>query len=226
MHSVEQVMTRDVITVSPETKITEVARILVEHSISGVPVVDEGGNVVGIVSEGDILVREAAHQPPSRRPLARFFRGRTTTAETRQKVGAQTARDAMTSPARTIESFRSIRTAAEIMTEHKVNRLPVVDEDGKLLGIVTRADLVRAFVQSDDELAQSIRNEFLIRDLWLDPDKFEITVDHGVAKISGTVIKRSTAEVIERLVTTVPGVLSAECHITWDVDDGGLTTAP
>jgi len=226
MQTVEQVMTRNVITVTPETPIDEVARLLVDHSISGLPVVDAENRVLGVVSEGDVLVKEAGHPMPSRRPLARFFGpGRTAKAQ-QHKVDAQTAGELMTSPALTLEPFRALRAAAEIMTTNKVNRLPVVDEDGRLLGIVTRADLVRAFVQTDEQLVETIRMELLGRSMWMDPDKFEVTVEHGAAKVTGEVLKRSTAETIERFLHTVPGVLSAETDITWTEDDGGLTTEP
>ena len=211
MQSVEQVMTTKVITVSPETPIAEVARILVEREISGLPVVDAGGRVVGVVSEGDLLVREAGHWSDEHRRR----RG--------GKVDAQTAGEAMTSPALTIEPFRAIHAVAEIMIEHHVNRLPVVDPEGRLLGLVSRADLVRTFVRTDAQLEETIRTEVLIREMWLDPDKFEVRVERGVAKVTGTTIKRSTAEVIARLLAMVPGIVSVETDITWDIDDGGVT---
>ena len=98
------------------------------------------------------------------------------------------------------------------------------DSDGELLGIITRADLVRAFVRSDDELTETIRNEVLIREMWLDPDKFTVRVDHGTAHVEGSVQKRSTAEVITRLLAMVPGIVATETIITWTEDDGGVTT--
>jgi CBS domain-containing protein len=223
MQSVEQVMTTSVITVTAATPINEVARLLVEHRISGLPVVDADGRVVGVVSEGDILVREAGRHAPSRRPLARLFpSGRGPKGE-QAKVEARTAGEMMTSPALTIEPFRAIRAAAEIMTVNKVNRLPVVDAEGRLLGIVTRADLVRAFVRTDEELVEQIRIELLARSMWLDPDKFGVTVQHGAAKVTGAVQKRSTAEIIARFLALVPGVVSAETDISWEIDDGGVT---
>jgi hypothetical protein len=78
-------------------------------------------------------------------------------------------------------------------------------------------------VRSDAELEETIRTEVIIREMWLDPDKFQVSVDHGVAHVTGTVIKRSTAEVIARLLAMVPGIVSAETDITWDIDDGGVT---
>ena len=218
MQSVEQLMTRDVITVSPETPLAEVARILVEKSISGLPVVDADGRVVGIVSEGDFLAREAGHWSE-----ASIDGKREAKAARNPKADARTAGEAMTSPVLTIEPFRAIRAVAEIMVTNHVNRLPVVDAEGRLLGIVSRADLVRAFVQSDAELEETIRKEVIIREMWLDPEKFEVKVVNGVAKVSGVVIKRSTAEVIGRLLAMVPGIVSVEASITWDIDDGGVT---
>lgn len=213
MQTVEQVMTRSVITVTTDTPISEVARTLVDRGISGLPVVDAEGRVVGVVSEGDLLVRQAGHWSDTKRE-ARSDRG---------KVDARTAGEAMTSPALTIEPFRAVRAVAEIMLENRVNRLPVVDADGRLVGIVTRADLVRAFVRTDAELEETIRREVIIREMWLDPDKFEVQVKRGVARVKGSVVKRSTAEVIARLLAMVPGVVSVETDIAWDLDDGGVT---
>lgn len=227
MQTVEQLMTRSVITVSQETPVSDVARLLVEHGISGLPVVDADGRVVGIVSEGDVLLKEAGHTTaaPSRRPLARLFGfGGSSTPAAPDKLTAQTAGELMTSPALTISPLRTLRTAAEMMTSHRVNRLPVVDVDGRLLGIVSRADLVRAFVMTDEELVRTIRGELLHRIMWLDPDKFEVTAQHGAVKVSGQVIKRSTAETIERFLHSVPGVNSVELDLPWTEDDGGLTT--
>jgi CBS domain-containing protein len=223
MYSVEQVMTRSVVTVTKETPISEVARLLVEHAISGLPVVDPDGRVIGVVSEGDLLVREAGRRPPARRPLARLRDRDRGAGARRSKVEAATAGEMMTSPALTFEPFRALRTAAQVMTTNEVNRLPVVDADGRLLGIVTRADLVRAFVRTDDELVEAIRREVLVRTMWLDPDRFAVAVDRGAARVSGAVQKRSTAELVERFVALVPGIISVETDITWTEDDGGVT---
>jgi CBS domain-containing protein len=130
----------------------------------------------------------------------------------------------MTSPAVTITPGQPIHKAAAIMTSRHVNRLPVV-EDGRLVGIVSRADLVRAYVRSDDELAQTIREDVIFRSLWLDPVLFTISVADGVVSITGHVERRSTAEMIEHAIRMVPGVVDVRAAVGWSMDDANLKPA-
>jgi CBS domain-containing protein len=217
--SVRDVMTRDVITVRPETPLKDVARLLVEYAISGVPVVSPDGSVLGVVSEADFLLKEqAGGEAPRHRPLASLFGDSAPTRERLEKVAAATAGEAMSSPAIAIEADQSVHEAADLMVRRAVNRLPVTDHRG-LVGIVTRADLVRAYVRPDDELERAIRDEVLLRTLWLDPDAFEVLVTQGVARISGRVERRSTAAAIERMAALVPGVVGVAAEVEWEVDD-------
>jgi CBS domain-containing protein len=221
MMTVRDAMTRSVLTVPLVAPLGEVARILVENKISGVPVVDVDGTVLGVVSEADLLVKEQGAEAIRHRPLARFLGESRNTRAQIAKLEAITAAEAMTSPAVTITSGRPIHEAAAIMTARRVNRLPVVD-DGRLVGIVSRADLVRAYVRSDDELTRFIRQDVILRVLWLDPDQFDVVVKGGVASISGRVERRSTAEMIERSVRMVPGVVDVRVAISWSMDDRSL----
>jgi CBS-domain-containing membrane protein len=219
--TVRDVMTRSVVSVHPTTPIKEVAQLLIDNGISGVPVVDVTGPVLGVVSEADLLIKEQGADAIRHRPLARF---RGESAESRAqliKLGAVTAADAMTAPAITITPARSIHDAAAIMTNRNVNRLPVVD-DGQLVGIVSRSDLVRAYVRSDDELAATIRQDVILRILWLDPTLFTVVVEDGLASIGGHVERRSTAEMIERAVRMVPGIVDVHASVGWSTDDGRL----
>jgi CBS domain-containing protein len=127
----------------------------------------------------------------------------------------------MTSPAITVDASRSIHHAAGVMIERRVNRLPVV-EGGRLVGIVTRADLVRAFVRSDEQLAETIRDDVMLRSLWIDPTRFVVEVADGVATIRGSVERRSTATMIVHLVEMVPGVVGVNADIAWSVDDNEI----
>lgn len=218
MRTVRDVMTRSVISARRGTSLKGVAQLLVDHRISGVPVVDVDGAVLGVVSEADLLVKEQGADAVRHRPLARFLGESRESRAQLAKLGAVTAAEAMTVPAVTITSGRSIHEAAAIMTARRVNRLPVVD-DGRLVGIVTRADLVRAYVRSDDELAKAIREDVLLHILWLDPALFTVVVADGVASIAGRVDCRSTAEMVERFVSMVPGIVDVHADVTWALDD-------
>ncbi len=218
MLKVRDVMAPSVVTVDRDTPLKDVAGLLVDRRISGVPVVDADGTVLGVVSEADLLVKEQGPDAIRHRRLARFFGDSSESRTQLAKLLAVTAGEAMTAPAVTIGSGRPISEAAACMTSRKVNRLPVVD-DGRLVGIVTRADLVRAYVRSDVELADTIRDEVLLHILWLDPSLFKVAVTDGVASITGRVERKSTAEMIVPTVSMVPGIIDVRAAVTWVVDD-------
>jgi CBS domain-containing protein len=104
------------------------------------------------------------------------------------------------------------------MSSRGVNRLPVV-KDEKIVGIVTRADLVRAFVREDAEIAREIEDDVLERTLWLDRGRVQVEVEHGVVTLDGSLQTRSDVELLRRLVGRVPGVSSIESTVRWEIDD-------
>ena len=215
---VQDIMTREVLTIGPEASVRDVAAILVEHGISGLPVCDEQRRVTGVVSEGDILFKEHDPTEHRRRPLSWLVDG--TTPKSILKARAQTAREAMTAPAVTISPYRSVQEAARVMVEQGVNRLPVVRGD-ELVGIVTRADLVRAFTRPDKEIERDIREDVIERNLWLEPGTVEVGVERGHVELAGMLHAKSDARLLERLTTRVTGVVSVESALTWTVDDTG-----
>ncbi len=213
---VEDVMTTDVATVTPSTPLKDVAQILVERDISGVPVVDADGSVLGVVSEADLLAKERAEPPTRGGPLA-WLVDPIEIIE-RRKLGARVAGEVMTSPAVTIPPYRNLATAAGVMLDNRVNRLPVI-RDGKLVGIVTRADLVRAFARSDAEVLREIREDVLGRQMLLDDYAVDVAVDAGDVVLSGVMGRRSQVELIPRLVARVAGVVGIENKLSWREDD-------
>ena len=211
---VRDVMTAEVATVHPSMSLKEVARLLARLGISGVPVVDSEGVALGVVSEGDILVKERG--PHETRAL---FRHRKPVQATEQaKLAAETAADAMTSPAIVVGPERPVSVAAKLMLEHGVNRLPVV-KLGKLVGIVTRADLVRAFTRTDAEIERELREDVLARTMWIEPGRVDVEVRNGVVTLTGRLQTRTDAELLGRLAARVPGVLSVESDVRWEIDD-------
>lgn len=219
--TVRDVMTTPVYSVTETTPLKEVARLLVSHRISGLPVIDEEGHVLGVVSEADFLLKEGGHELSRRRRFRRILGEGRAGATRRAKIGAITAGEAMTAPAATVEADRSTTAAATLMVERDINRLPVV-EGGRLVGIVSRADLVRAFVRTDEQLAEAIRHDVLLRVLWLNPTVFDVTVRDGVATVAGRVERRSTAEMMERAIRTVPGIVDVRCDVTWTYEDDAV----
>lgn len=214
--NVRELMTEEVLTVSPETSLKDVAAILAEHGISGLPVCDAERRVIGVVSEGDILFKAQGHRERHGGALAWLVDG--SRLQDTAKQDARTAGEAMTSPAITITPERPVAAAARIMLDRGVNRLPVV-RDGTLVGIVTRADLVRAFTRADEEIVAEIRDDVLRRALWLEPDSVEITVQRGEVELAGEIEAKSDVEVLKKLVQRIPGVVSVRSSVLYRVDD-------
>ena len=213
---VQDVMTHEVLSVAPEASLKEVATVLVEHSISGVPVCDGDGRVLGVVSEADILYTERGPQPRRGRPLAWLVDGGGYAEIV--KSAARTAGEAMTRPAVTIDPARPVSEAATLMLKSRVNRLPVVKAD-RLLGIVTRADLVRAFTRTDAEIEREILTDVLDHVLLLAPGAVSVTVTEGQVQLGGFVERRSDAEILPRFAARVPGVVAVDSDVKWRLDD-------
>lgn len=212
---ISDVMTRDVMTVSPDATLKQVAQVLAGLGVSGLPVVEDG-LVVGVVSEADVLAKERGDAPHRSGLFGLLLDDG---ADLRAKLEARTAAEAMTSPAVTISQDRPLAEAAARMLDEEVNRLPVVEEDGTLVGIVTRADLVRAFVRSDEEIAREVEEDVVLRTLWIAPERVEVSVADGEVQITGHVESKAEAELLPEFVRKVAGVVSVSSSLTWD-DDG------
>jgi CBS domain-containing protein len=205
---IRDLMTRDVLTVAPETSLKEAAALLTRMRISGAPVVNETGAVVGVLSEADFLFK-ASGEAPSGGFLGGLF---DSDVAPELKIRAVTVGEAMSSPAITIEPDRPVHEAATRMIRESVNRLPVVEGD-ELVGIVTRTDVVRAFTRTDAEIAEEINTEILRKTLWLERGAVTVTVVDGVARLSGEVETEADAELLPLFVERVPGVVSVRAEL-------------
>jgi CBS domain-containing protein len=214
---VDEVMTTEVVTVLPGTPLKAVAQLLVEHGISGLPVVDEDGAVVGVISEADLLVKESGSTP--KRPGLVAWLLDSSDPREQLKLDARVAGEAMTKPAITVAPYQSTASAATLMLDGGINRLPVVRND-RLVGIVTRADLVRAFARSDEQVARDVRGQaeyFLM--LAEDFAEIGVSSDNGEVKLTGRVRRRSNAEELPGYLARVPGVVAVVSELTWLEDD-------
>lgn len=215
---IEDIMTRDVITVGPDATLKEAARELVARRISGVPVVDDDGRVLGVLSEGDLLYKQRGARERDAGLLG-WFVDRHHEAED-AKLDARLVKEAMTSPAITIDAGWSLTSAADRMLSGGVNRLPVVRAD-RLVGIVTRADIVRAFARSDAEVEQDVTDQLnLYRALWNGGSRIDARVADGAITLTGELRLRSEAEILPKVIAKVPGVVEVTSELTWSEDDG------
>ncbi|BCJ49389.1 hypothetical protein Asp14428_08640 [Actinoplanes sp. NBRC 14428] len=215
---VDDVMTKDVVAVREDTPYREVVDLLISRRVSAVPVVTAGGRVVGLVSEADLLHKvEAAGED---RP--RIFEGRRRRAA-RVKAGARTAGDVMTAPVVTTPPSLSVAAAARRMQHEHVKRLPVQDDHGHLIGIVTRSDLLRVHLRTDAEIRRDVVDEVLRDALALRDGTVRVESADGVVSLSGRVHFRSSAERVVRLTRRVPGVVDVADGLSYEVDDSLAT---
>jgi CBS domain-containing protein len=215
---VRDIMTTDPVKVTGDTRLKEAARLMVRHRVSGLPVVDGAGKLIGIVSEGDFIRQEAGRDRPHGVSLldAVFGEGEL------QPVGAETVAEVMTRSVVTITPEATIGEAARVMGRRNVKRLPVVDLEGELVGIVSRADVVGAFTKPDDVIEDEVREDVIRRLLFLDPDLVEVSVNDGVVTLTGELENRTEVQLLEELSRRIAGVTRVESHLRYKVDDRKL----
>ena len=215
---VRDIMTTDPVKVTGDTRLKEAARLMVRHRVSGLPVVDEGGKLIGILSEGDFIRREAGRDRPHGVSLldAVFGEGEL------QPVGAETVAEIMTRSVVTITPEATVGEAARVMGRRNVKRLPVVDLEGELVGIVSRADIVGAFTKPDDVIEDEVREDLIRRLLFLDPELVEVSVSDGVVTLEGELENRTEAHLLEELARRIAGVVRVESRLRYKVDDRKL----
>ncbi len=213
--NVEDVMTTPAISVGETATYREIIDTMMSRGISAVPVVDADDRVVGVVSEADLLHKmEFAGVGPARRLIERRRE-----REGRIKADATAASELMSEPPITIRPNATVGAAAALMSEYAVKRLPVVDSEGHLLGVISRCDLLQLYNRPDDEILSEIRDQVMLRTLWMDPDTVHVTVTRGAVTLGGTVDRRSSIDLLALLVHTVPGVTEVVNHLTYHFDD-------
>ena len=206
--TVEEVMTRPVVVVRPEAPFWAMAQLLRRHRISGLPVVDDDQRLLGLVSEIDLLRRlvRAERQRVFRDPVP------APTSEWQSRATADTARGLMSQPAISTAPAASVDGALELMRRRAVRRLPVIDERGRVVGIVTRTDLVQPHARTDEELRVQLCEESLPRQ-GVDPAEIRFDVQDGNVLMSGTLAGVELVRQVERAVRDTPGVVSVESRL-------------
>ncbi|WP_414166589.1 CBS domain-containing protein [Streptoverticillium reticulum] len=187
--TVGEVMTREVAHACRDTTFADLMLLLDGRRVSGVPVVDDDDKVLGVVSEADLIRHQATGVRGSRRS------------------GTETVEGLMSTPAVTVHPEQRVSDAARVMERHHVNRLPVVDEEDRLIGIITRHDLLRVFLRTDEEIRADVTDEVLGRALGLPPGSVSVSVADGVVTLDGRVNHGLDVWAALRLAWRVDGVI-------------------
>jgi CBS domain-containing protein len=212
--NVDDVMTTTVVSVQQSASYRELVDLLIGHRFSAVPVTDAFRRVLGVVSEADLLrkIEYAGDEEP------RLFDGRRRRGDRGKSLG-RTAGDLMSHPPVVVLRGTAIAAAARLMDAERVKRLPVVDDLGRLVGIVARADLLKVHLRADDEILTDVTDDVLRLFLADDSSTVTAAVVNGVVTLDGHVDRRSSADLVARLARQVPGVVDVTSHLDYDFDD-------
>jgi CBS domain-containing protein len=213
MLTVGAVMTQAVVTVKPETSFKEAVRLLRQRRVSGLPVVDGEGNLVGIVSEADLL-----NKVEKRDPDAYLLESRPHRLD-RARSAALDVASAMSREVTTVQPDFPVALAAREMHTRGFKRLPVVDEKGKLVGIVSRGDLLKVFLRSDRELRSDIRRILDLAQVRLGGRGLKATVSGGIVDLAGDFESKTRLEAIVRAISEIDGVVGVRSNMAFDLDD-------
>ena len=211
---VKDVMTTQVVAVRRDATFKEMAATLRRFRVSAFPVVDEHQKVIGVVSEADLLVKEALGHHGVIDGLVHH--------KEVQKAEGVTAGDLMTHPAVTVRPGDSVGHAARLMYRLRIKRLPVVDAGGGLIGLVSRTDLLAIYDRPDEEIRQEITDQVILREFLADPRQFTVTVEAGVVTLRGNPETTALGHEIVRKVRHVPGVVAVRDRLSYPDDAPGV----
>jgi len=217
------VMTRNVITIAPDALVLEALRLMLQHKISGLPVVDGGGSVLGIVTEGDFLRRAEVDTERKRPRWLEFLVGSGPLARDYVRSHARRIDEVMTHDVETVTEEAQLGDVVSLMEKHRIKRVPVV-RDGQIVGIVSRANLLRALAsvaaeippgpQSDEAIREGVLAE-LDRQSWGRGILINVIVRNGTVELWGTVAEPDQRDAARVAAETVPGVNAVKSHIVW-----------
>ena len=218
--TVRDIMTTNVVTVRAGASYKEIAMRLREHRVSAFPVLDEDGTVIGVVSEADLLLKEALSLPQSEEdgPSEEGARPGILRQRAQEKARAVTAADLMSRPAVTVGVEDSVEHAARLMYARGVKRVPVTDAAGRLVGIVSRADVLSVFGRTDEEIREQIVEEVIGGEFGADPGRFEVTVADGIVTMTGLPGSVSLGRDLLARARHVQGVVSVRDRFTYPPD--------
>jgi CBS domain-containing protein len=216
--TIRDVMNPRVIALKRTADFKEIVSVLRQHQVSACPVVNDAGQVIGLVSEADLLFKEADPGTPCGAIRLRWK------LSEESKVNAVTAGRLMTSPAVTIQPETPVAVAARVMQDRRLKRLPVVTDDGTLIGIVSRADVLSVYERPDADILDEVRMVVMAAEFALDPADFDVTVTSGIVTITGAIEDQGTALELVARIRHAEGVVAVRDRLA--VGPGVGTSRP
>jgi CBS domain-containing protein len=207
--TVRDVMTTRVIAVRQDADFKEIVTALRRYRVSACPVIDDANRLIGLVSEADLLCKQTDPDLPTGKVRLAWRLGE------ESKATAVTADQLMTAPAIAIHPGAPVTDAARLMEDNQIKRLPVVGTDGRLVGILTRSDVLSVFERPDADIWDEIAKRILDEEFGLDPDSFDLTVRSGIVTIGGLVGPRETALNLLARVRHTEGVVSVRDRLSY-----------
>jgi CBS domain-containing protein len=221
--NVSDVMTPDVLSVTPDASVVTTAQLMLQKRISGVPVIDDHGNLAGIVTEGDFL-RRAETDTGRRRPRwIEFFMGPGRLSDEYVRLSGRKVSDVMTREVQTVPPDAPLEQAVRLMERRNIKRVLVVD-NGKVVGIVTRANLLHAMASFAHEIAPLSAEDAAIRERllhelkvqpWAPVTAIDVTVRKGVVQLSGIITDERQRQALRVAAENIPGVKDVEDNVVW-----------
>ncbi len=215
----KDVMTTRVITVSPDTRVEAIAKLLMDERISGVPVVDGAGRLVGIVSEGDLMRRSESGTDRGASPWLSLLATPDESARAYLKSHGHRARDVMSAEVISVEEHTPLARVAQILERNRIKRVPVL-RDGALVGIVSRANLLQGLVShaspppSADDRALRARILDELRQAGLDALPINVVAANGKVHLWGVVGSEAQRDAVRLAATEAAGVGCVEDHLS------------
>jgi len=205
-------MTTQVVWVEHDTPFAAIAASLRQFRVSAFPVLDDAGHVIGVVSESDLLAKLALEGGEGGMPgmITGILR-----QHEMEKARGITAEDLMTAPAATVSPDDTVEHAARLMYVRRVKRLPVIDADDRLVGIVSRADVLAVYGRADVEIGEEIRNDIAVCESKADAERFDVSVADGVVTLTGTPRTCTQGHDVVRRARHVQGVVAVRDRLTY-----------
>jgi CBS domain-containing protein len=230
----KDVMTRKIISVAPEATILQAARLMLQHHISGLPVIDRAGQLVGILSEGDFLRRRETQTVRRRSRWLEFLMGPGRIAAEYVHSHASKVSEAMTTDVQSVSEDTPLEEVVEMMERHRIKRVPVM-RGGMMVGIVTRSNLIHAMVSLARATPAAAKSDAAIRETllaemqkeeWAPVATTNVVVHDGVVELWGMILDDRQRDALKVAAENILGVKAVKDHLVWIEPTTGMTIEP